>query len=269
MRTPILVIITDNVIDEKFKNVWIDNVKMYNDKFTLWFVYGKENRTIENYIRIETVFGDSKVVNNDTHNELYINIPDTFENIIFKTLVSMSYVLNVTNCNYLIRTNMSTLLNLDKFEKIFNNLPKKNLFAGPFIGNINKRPWISGTLFIMSRDTVEYILSKPFVNDKNEDIIINTLVPDEFVSFNIPRLDFIQDTVLYHKSFIGNEDILCFRFKTSDRLYDATLMNDLMISLGQHKETLTHFVSNLGLCIREEMPVYQHVYNTPCIYKSY
>jgi hypothetical protein len=256
-RYDILVIITDDEINRKFKDIWIRNLKDTN--FNLWFVYGRGKGHNEHSEGKEKGI---RVVKGDSYIDLYANVPETFENIIYKTLVCLDYVKNVTSSDFIIRSNMSTLINPEKLEKFLTTLPKSNVFGGPFIGNNTEHLLISGTLMIMSRDITDYIVNTSFVNNHNEDVIINRLLPDTYTTFNVSRLDFV-DKVIYHKSFKDNKNIFCYRFKTQNRHKDAVLMKLIMDNFDN-----IYSIKELNLSHSiEELPLYQHLYNTPHVHR--
>lgn len=57
------------------------------------------------------------------------------------------------DCDFIIRTNSSTFINLELLNKILDELPKRRCYAGPVF--INR--WISGTCIVFSCDVARYL----------------------------------------------------------------------------------------------------------------
>lgn len=116
---------------------------------------------------------------------IYIKGTESYMNITYKTIVSMDYLINKLNKKYdfVIRSNMSTFINLNPLYNNISRLPKKNVYTGGLLHNlqhINKkygRPdktyfglnYASGTCIILSNDIVNGIIKN--INKINMNII--------------------------------------------------------------------------------------------------
>jgi hypothetical protein len=104
----------------------------------------------------------------------FINVKgeDTFSNITYKTIKALEYALNNISFDYVIRTNMSTIIDIQKLYDYCLMLPNKNVYAS---GNFINLQWLdrkggikdkslfgtlfaSGTSIIMSKDIVHYMI---------------------------------------------------------------------------------------------------------------
>ena len=240
MKVVILVVITEE--DSKFKNILIDHFQQgKQDIFEIFFVYGSG--------------GESSGMN------IYTEYPETFDNIVNKTLSAINVVLEHDVYDFIIRTNMSTLFDYRLLGSFIENLPRKNLYSGPFIANLGIAPMISGTCIIMTPDIAKYLVSRSahIKNDAgNEDVVLSNQVNRiRHLSLNVKRLDFIQDRLLYHKCIIGDDDIFVYRFKTNDRNFDAGLMR--RVSRQGLKNVIDSY-HDKKYC---ELPMYSIIFNNP------
>ena len=117
----------------------------------------------------------------------FVNQKETYFNILNKTLKTMEYINNVLNLDYdfMIRTNVSTVINIPQLLKELAPLPKQNICIGgnkmqinwtcPSYGindNRYKGRWfVQGTSIIFSKDVCATII-------KNQDKIEKTIVDD-------------------------------------------------------------------------------------------
>ncbi|MDD4938234.1 MAG: hypothetical protein PHX34_04460 [Candidatus Shapirobacteria bacterium] len=254
MKLAVVIVITEK--DNAFKQVLLSNVKNF-DYVDLYFVYG-------------STYPKTKLVSIGNGNvNIFSKYNETFENMINKTIDAFKALSIVQQkYDYIIRTNMSTLFDFEKLLEFSKQLSPSALFCGPFIG-INKKPYISGTCILMTPDIMQYIIKNENLINKslNEDIalsdFINTNVQSYF-TINIKRLDFIQlkelgnvKRIVYHKTFIGDTDIFCFRFKTLDRNSDINLMQEIV-----NTKFNTDFTS-IYKCeeVNEESPEYNEKYS--------
>jgi hypothetical protein len=159
--------------------------------------------------------------------------------------------------DYFIRTNLSTLFNLDILIQWIQNLPKYNLIAGTPIDHLNSiYTEISGTNIILSRDLTFFLsLNKEkLLNEsvlRGDDQRISSLIIEN-LNVNlllVKRVDFIElsyydkngkeqykppSIVFQNCSDIYN--LFCYRFKTKNRENDIKYMKMLL----QHMYT-EHF----------------------------
>jgi hypothetical protein len=198
---------------------------------------------------------------------LYTTQEETFKNMIYKSIHFFDCVIKSKKYTHVVRTNMSTLFDL---SLLYNNLESwkslKMLFAGPFIGDsITSNVLISGTCMIMSMDTIDFLLQSavkvPDLSIFNEDVVISSIMNNiDYNTINVPRLDFITENgnniILYHKTFISDPDIFCFRFKTNDREHDITqiqVVSDFILKKTD--------INKFKLPCKSDMPIYKYLFS--------
>ena len=79
---------------------------------------------------------------------------------------------------YILRVNISTFVNFDRFVWMLNYLPKENLLAGSFLGRYEKF-YLSGTVHLFSKNVAKAYAYDTTLND----IECNTLTEDVVTSF--------------------------------------------------------------------------------------
>jgi hypothetical protein len=118
---------------------------------------------------------------------IFVNQKETYFNILNKTLKAMEYINNVLNLDYdfMIRTNVSTVINIPQLLKELSQVPKQNICIGGNKMQINwtcsaygindnryKGRWfVQGTSIIFSKDVCADII-------KNQHKIEKTIVDD-------------------------------------------------------------------------------------------
>lgn len=291
---------------DKFKDIWIKNIiniknnHILTEVFDFYFLYsdpdGKSKRVSYEQCILYTDFYENKGIP-DEYDDFNRNIT---KSILNRTGVFYSYIRqllqldNIDEYNkhktdglYFIRTNLSTLFDFDKLYKWIENKPKVSFFGGSFNGFYNNLyTTISGTNMVFSLDVMIYIS----LNYMNLDL--SSYLEDEAISqfiiqnlnvflINIKRLDFIEmkevvlpsytwpatpNSIVYHKTIKGDQDIFSFRFKTFNREHDINVMNSLVDEVQLGKDfNLTNFVNNTAdkynLIISEEAPTYGKLFS--------
>jgi hypothetical protein len=124
---------------------------------TSYFIDFRENQT--NDIEVEGDF-------------IYVKGEDTYINITYKTIKALEYAVKNLSFDYMIRTNMSTIINIPALNAYCSTLRKTKIYTGGHkltlqwldIKNIlkDKTLWgikyIQGTSIIMSHDVVSYMI---------------------------------------------------------------------------------------------------------------
>lgn len=115
---------------------------------------------------------------------LYTPVPESFENILWKTVESVRWSLANLEFEYLVRTNTSTFLNTDLLARALEDAPRSGLYQGT-IGewqavNRGGAPvrYVSGSAAIMSRDVAEILAAAVPArwNGTPDDIAISQVV---------------------------------------------------------------------------------------------
>jgi GR25 family glycosyltransferase involved in LPS biosynthesis len=217
-------------------------IEKYLKKFnfvTFYFICYRENQF--EYIEIE-------------NNCIYINGKDDFlPQILDKTIIATEYCVNVLKINfdYLIRSNISTLLNFNFFPE----LPKLNIYTGPHIlhltwtdpkygittqklNNIYGTDYVMGTCIILSKDMVNFLL-------KNKSKLDRTVIDDLAIGI------LFKDKITFHKfsQSENNIDIYSFytRNKTSDNRYKDVERMQIILDISVTIDNFTKVYENLNI----------------------
>jgi hypothetical protein len=164
--------------------------RSYLHKFptiTTYFIDFRENQT--NPIEVENDF-------------IYVKEKDTFINITYKTIEAIKYAVKHIKFDYMIRTNMSTIINIPKLISYCSTLRKTKIYTGGVLhtlqwidkkcGIIDDTYWgtrfISGTSIIMSYDVVSFManhksnITYDIIDDVAIGIFINKYIPSALYS---------------------------------------------------------------------------------------
>lgn len=179
---------------------------------------------------------------------IYVRGEESLLNIMFKTLESFRLLIDSNiNFNFIIRTNMSTIINLFALDNFLKSIPQKNIYCGghilnlqwldPINGIIDQKyfglNYVQGTSIILSKDMVEFCL-------KHQDLFNLEVIDD--VSFGIFFQKYkpqIYNNITQHNASFAifdskvsiKNDIPFIRFCTSDRNKDILNMQDTVQDL--------------------------------------
>jgi hypothetical protein len=250
MKLVIGVISSRNLEYDSFKDIWIQNVIQYNrsnrNKIDVYFLYCHRLDKSYDILQIDKHIYD-----------FFCNDDETFQNILKKTVVFFQYICQ-TEFDFLIRSNASTLFEFNKLFYWMHNKPNKLFFAGTY--NIYRRNdnilLLSGTNLTFSKDTVCLIASNMNVNMYNEeidDVAISLFMSKyDVIRDNIKRLDF-TDTIIYNRCKKYDPDIFCFRFKSSNRQEDISIMYNVLNILYIPNYSLISFIKKTKKKVIEQL----------------
>lgn len=227
----ILIISSPGTIYEEFKRLQLKYLKLYETELKFFFVEFK------NDINQDIIIDDYNI---------YIKGSESINpGMIIKTCKAINWINQNYEYEILLRTNLSTLLNLENIFKFIDLLPKKNSFGGfSFCG------FITGTGIFMSKYDSEILVSKyEFLNlnNINEDVLISQcLASNNSIYYNpVPQFKWaliinnrdviISEGFLYYQTdskfieFEFDKDILHYRINNSDnRQLDIQYFNFLL-----------------------------------------
>jgi len=138
-------------------------------------------------------------------NYIYVKCPETMMNILRKTVASMKYVLEIGgDFDYLVRSNISTLVNVPKLMTYLEPISRTNFYGG---GQSGKIDWVTmktendaagvndyvffgtqffqGTSILFSKDVVQYMCDNC---DKFKYTIIDDVSIGIFMRFHQPNI---------------------------------------------------------------------------------
>jgi hypothetical protein len=238
-----------------FLDIWIDNIKRfkagpYKDLIDFYFLYFEPDRS-------HSVIEKENGCYYDYYSEYIPNI-SIMDSFLKRTVSLMDYLRDNNKLGtFFIRTNLSTLFNLNLFVKWSRTIPKKNLIAGSIIDHLNLiYTTISGANILLTRDLVNFVLNnKEHLLDESvlegDDERISSLIIEniEVDLLLMKRLDFIESEYVKPACIVFQsgkvlDNLFCYRFKTFDRKNDIKLMrimfnNIYSISFNTHSFALS------------------------------
>ena len=138
----------------------------------------------------------------ETENDMiYVKGQESFMGITSKTLKAIEYMLSrIVNIDYVIRTNISTIINIPELLRFCESLPNKNVYTSGnmlvlkwldhFCGIVDESLWgtryASGTSIIMSNDVADelvknqHLIRHDVIDDVTIGVFIKNHVPDAY-----------------------------------------------------------------------------------------
>jgi hypothetical protein len=265
MKLVVIVLSDSSKVSKEFKKVQLMNLCSYGYTY---FVY---NKSLSDLTVPECMETQSDCVSSDTYtlpietkyngySDLFFNRKETFKNIIYKTLDTFEYLHGIgliTPETIVLRTNMSSLFDYDKLHNfLLNGTCVPDMYSGPFIGSVGVTPLISGTGILIGYNKILEIKNSRHKIDYslNEDINLQVMVSVPYKTMNIPRVDYLDDSILYHKCY-RYETVFMYRFKSTDRSIDTKRMKTLITS----KFDTSSLISKNSI-ITEEYPMYSKLF---------
>lgn len=233
MKNLVLIITSNNDIYYKMQQVQ----KTYihdNKHFDVYFVLFDEELS-----------EDVKII----EDIIYIRGKETYINILYKTIKALSFIINTLKIEYdfVIRSNISTIINFDNLYKYLEISKKTKLYTG---GTLETLEWslqtyeiceekqeyrnsffglkyIQGTSIILSYDVIKTILSYEklikydVVDDVKLGLLIRCFCPDIYENIDkilLPKLTYNNFT----------EDSVFIRNKTKNRILDIYNMRNFI-----------------------------------------
>jgi hypothetical protein len=158
--------------------------------------------------------------------------------VLDKTVKAIIFCLENFEFDVLVRSNISTIVNVPELQKRLENRELKNLYGGHYWNIANEDPacgfvgdyakkfmgteYISGTSIVMSRDMCEYLI-------QNESKLNYSVIDD--LSIGIFFKTEKSQTPNFYASFVNAPTTMksaCFyRFKTDNRINDAIRMMEM------------------------------------------
>ena len=171
---------------------------------------------------------------------IYVKSVDNYLNILEKTIIALDYLINSNNIyyDYIIRTNVSTIINYNLLINYLNNMPKENVYVGGVLFkldwldykygittykknlyNLNEFIFFQGTGIIMSYDVVKNILNNKYnlkydiVDDVAIGMFIRDYIPKAYMCmFNIERPkysknEYKNDCIIIRNNFYNSDRV--------------------------------------------------------------
>lgn len=244
---------------DEFKNIWTSNINKFKSGPT------------KNLVDFYFIYTEPQLQNTCIDCNTYYNYyspyieNDSMMNSFVKRTISLLDHLEGNNTlgDFFIRTNLSTLFDLNMLLKWAECIPKNNIIAGSVIDKLNSiHTQFSGTNIILTRDLVQFLLlNQKYILDESilsgDDQRISSLIVENIdVRFLIvKRLDFIELESTKISPYIAPHivfqnscktiNLFCYRFRTLNRKLDIKIMKELENKINSENFNLNNFIQLL------------------------
>jgi hypothetical protein len=223
---------------------------VYNEMLKIQRKYIHNNKNIDVYfVTLDEEMTEDIKINNDI---IYVKGKESNINILYKTIKSLDHIINTLDekYDYIVRSNISTIINLDNLYSYLSISPKTNLYTGVKLEIIqwllapneiseykqHQRNDFFGLKFFQGIGIVlSYDIVKQILNDANtieydivDDVKLGLIIRDKFPEIynNISNTS-LANISYYH---ITKESVF-IRNKTNDRLNDINNMLNIVYKL--------------------------------------
>ena len=222
--------------------IYSNNNPAYEIMHNIWKLYMNKYPEVKSYFLVN----DSNIEENIIEKEdtIYCKFEETLMNITLKTIYGMNYLLDkYQNITHIIRTNISSFINIPTLINFIKTLPTINLYGGrPFYFNSNTKEnkicFAQGSNIIFSKDVALYISNLIKSNKIKTDNIIDDVLfgKNLYKKYSIyPIKTYIINNKIpenFNEIIDKFQDIYHFRCKNNDNRYlDCQLQMDLLKSI--------------------------------------
>lgn len=169
--------------------IYSENLPQYKIMHDIWEKYMNEYPEVLSYFLKCDPSIEENIIEKD--NIILTKYNETFLNITNKTIDSMDYLLKkFPSITHIIRTNISSFINIPKLIEMVKELPQTKLYAGRHYYNhwekdIRKRShFVHGSNIVFSRDVAEYLIdiikSKKVKTDIIDDFLFGKILYEEY-----------------------------------------------------------------------------------------
>jgi hypothetical protein len=165
---------------------------------------------------------------------LHCNVEDNLINIINKTHIAFKYVYQNYDFDYIIRANSGSYVNIENLCNLLSTAPKSNLYGG-VIGNAELGRFVSGSMYVLSKDLVEkFVLDDlyckvPYMYSYTDDVSLSRYFLDN--NIELTEHKYRQDLFSYacESAFLENLDkTKCqYYFRTQNYRFFSKIHNIL------------------------------------------
>jgi hypothetical protein len=133
-----------------------DENSKYIEMQNIWRRYMNNHSNIKSFFIKSTNTIDQNVILDYNTNTMYIKNDETYiPGILEKTVHAIQFCIHNFNYDYIYRTNLSSLLDINKFYNFISNTSIK---YGGVVGNCSGIRYASGSGFLLSKDTSVYLV---------------------------------------------------------------------------------------------------------------
>lgn len=232
MNILILSIFSESKRNNEFLKIHRENLYK-NECIDFYFITYNENLT-EEIMLVDDI--------------LFIRGKEDLLNILDKTIKAMRYFTNIKQYDFIVRTNISTVLNYKLLNNYLNGIPKTNIYAGGLLFNLewldepfgiteettkkyklNSLRFFQGTCIILSCDVAKFMLdnSEKFIREIIDDVSIGLFIKRYTHFYYNCLLDTnrVKYLVMPRDKHIS-DNIVAFRIKSFNDEEDIQLMNE-------------------------------------------
>lgn len=193
-----------------YYNTMLNIQKKYLTKFDNIDVYfiKYDNSTSTNGVK--HILGIDEIGIDETNNIISVKGTESLLNIMHKTLLAFAYFINYktdVKYDYIIRSNISTLINIVNLSKFLRKLPANNVYVGGKLESLESLEWydpksgitnesmnkynmytlkyIQGFSIIFSYDVVKFIVDNNYLLNHN---IVDDVTIGLFIRNNLPNV---------------------------------------------------------------------------------
>jgi hypothetical protein len=191
-----------------------DNIPQYIEMQKIWKKYMNNHPNIKSYFIKNKIDLEESILLNENENTIYTRDNESFiPGILNKTMKSIKYCLNNFNFDYIYRTNLSSLVDLNKlYEYICHN----NIDYGGFIGCHDNIYFASGSGFFLSKNACNF-LTDTYLEEKNniylDDVSIGEIMKNKYEVIFIERYGIL---LLNDNIFNNESNYFHYRCKSDD-----------------------------------------------------
>jgi len=182
------------------------NLLVYNEMLKLQRSYLHNHPNIDVYFVAFKDQLDDIVVDKDI---LWFKGKESLPNILLKTFNGVKYAMNHASYDYLVRTNISTLIHLKNLYSFLESSPRNLFYTGKLM-TCKRTLFMQGTAIILSMDVVKQLLAKPIIYDIVDDVKIGLLIKNRFPTIydnlsNVKLPKFTHNQIDNNSVFIRNK----------------------------------------------------------------
>lgn len=194
-------------------------------------IYDELNKTIRDTWNkdkvdgVETIFYYSSSKLEIIKDELFVKSDEGIDNLGYKVISSLEYILENIEFDYIFKMNCSSYLNKDLLKNILIDKPRTKFYSG-LIGNHDGIRFASGSGTVISRDLVRLIVENKHKWNHHyiEDVSIGKLMMDNNIDITpMNRVDIING-LDYNLINIKNHHYRC---KNHHREIDIIILKEL------------------------------------------
>ena len=152
-------------------------IPIYDEMLNLQRSYLNDHKNIDVFFVAFRDQVEDIVVDEDI---LWVKGKETLPNILLKTFKGAEYAMRHQTYDYLVRTNISTLVDLENLYSFLESSPRNLFYTGGHLMKNKGVFFMQGTAIILSIDVVQKLLSRPIVYDIVDDVKLGMLIKNRF-----------------------------------------------------------------------------------------